>query len=187
MHFLYFPRKRKKIGKKWIKLEKKAALQNMTSEQKMNLLQSFKQNMMEEELEITEDNKQEFSSLYLEYQSSQKNIKSVFQPRKDFENLTEEEAIKELDASFDIGQKLLDNKRIYAKKFQKIMKPQQVLQMFDNEGRMRSKVRDRNQQIESRQSRPSFRNESVPSRNRNDQNARQNAAPTRQRSAPNRR
>ena len=177
---------KEKDWKKMDKTEKKAALQIMTSEEKMNLLQSFKQNMMEEELEIPEENKQEFSALYLEYQNSQKNIKNVFKPRKNLENLSDEEAIKELDASFDVGQKLLDNKREYSKKFQKVMKPQQVLEFFENEGRMRAKVRDRNQEVQSRNQEPKFRNENVPSRIRNNQNSREISVPSREVSTPRR-
>lgn len=148
-------------GKNWKEMninEKKAELKNMSSDQKMKLLQSFKQNLMVEELEIPDINKEEFSALYTEYQSSQKSIKSKFQHRKDFEDLTDEEAILELDTSFEVGQKLLDNKREYSKKFQRIMKPQQVLELFENEGKMRAKVRERNQEVQSRRTTPTFRN-----------------------------
>ncbi|MFC6266751.1 hypothetical protein [Frigoriflavimonas asaccharolytica] len=138
-------------GKDWKKMsteEKKAELNKMTSEEKIKLMQGFKQNLVEEQLEIKDTNREAFSALYNNYQSSQRDIKNTFRPSKDFENMTDEEAILELDKSFEVGQKLLNNKKEYAKKFQKIIKPQQVLELFESEGRMRAKVRERNQEVE---------------------------------------
>lgn len=140
-------------GKDWKKLsneEKKEELKKMSSEEKMKLMQGFKQNLVEEQLEISDSNKEEFGALYNNYQSSQRDIRNTFRPRKDFENMTDQEAVLELETSFEVGQKLLNNKKEYAKKFQKIIKPQQVLELFENEGRMRAKVRERNQEVQGR-------------------------------------
>lgn len=150
------------------KTERQAALENMTSDQKMHLLQNIKQNMMLEELNIPEKDKQKFNELYLECQNNQRKIKNAFEARTDYENLTDEEAVKELNASFDVGQKLLDTKRECANKFLKIMRPQQVLQMFENEGRMRSKVRDRKDEIEKKESESRSQNENSRSKSNDD-------------------
>ena len=169
-------------GKDWKKLnkeEKKATLKGMTSEQKMNLLNSFKQNLIEEQLDIPEKSKEEFSVLYEDYQTSQRNIKNSFQRRKDLQNMTDEEAVNELDKSFEVGQRLLDNKKDYAKKFQRVMKPQQILQMFENEGRIRSKVRARNQELQNRNQEPRYQSQDPGNQNRSSDNSRGNSAPRR--------
>lgn len=158
------------------KNEKVKAIKNMTPDQKMNLLQGFRQNLIIEDLQIPENKQQEFSALYDEYQKSQRNIKSNFQRAENFENLNDAEAQKELDASFEVGQKLLDNKKEYSKKFQKVMKPQQVLQLFESEGKMRTKVRERNQDVQSRRAEPSFRNQNSGNPSRNMQNRQPNSS-----------
>lgn len=158
------------------KNEKVKAIKNMTPDQKMNLLQGFRQNLIIEDLQIPENKQQEFSALYDEYQKSQRNIKSNFQRAENFENLNDAEAQKELDASFEVGQKLLDNKKEYSKKFQKVIKPQQVLQMFESEGKMRTKVRERNQDVQSRRAEQSFRNQDSSTQGRNMQNRQPNSS-----------
>lgn len=158
------------------KNEKLKAIKNMTPDQKMNLLQGIKQNLIIEDLQIPENKQQEFSALYDEYQKSQRNIKSNFQRAENFENLNDAEAQKELDASFEVGQKLLDNKKEYSKKFQKVIKPQQVLQMFESEGKMRTKVRERNQDVQSRRAEQSFRNQDSGTQDRNMQNRQPNSS-----------
>lgn len=158
------------------KNEKVKAIKNMTPDQKMNLLQGFRQNLIIEDLQIPENKQQEFSALYDEYQKSQRNIKSNFQRAENFENLNDAEAQKELDASFEVGQKLLDNKKEYSKKFQKVIKPQQVLQMFESEGKMRTKVRERSQDVQSRRAEQSFRNQDSSTQGRNMQNRQPNSS-----------
>lgn len=158
------------------KNEKVKAIKNMTPDQKMNLLQGFRQNLIIEDLQIPENKQQEFSALYDEYQKSQRNIKSNFQRAENFENLNDAEAQKELDASFEVGQKLLDNKKEYSKTFQKVIKPQQVLQMFESEGKMRTKVRERSQDVQSRRAEQSFRNQDSSTQGRNMQNRQPNSS-----------
>ena len=62
---------------------------------------------------------------------------------KNLENLSDEEATKRLNQSFDVGQQLLNNRRAYAEKFLKILSPQQVLTLFQTEGKMREKMLDK--------------------------------------------
>lgn len=79
----------------------------------------------------------------LNIREKQNNIKSRFKPSEDYDNMSDEEATKQLNESFDVGQQLLDNRKIYAQKFFKVLKPQQVLQMYQTEGKMRSKILDK--------------------------------------------
>ena len=50
-----------------------------------------------------------------------------------------------LNQSFDLGQQLLNNRKVYADKFLKILTPQQVLKLFNQEGRMSEKFMERRQ------------------------------------------
>ena len=123
--------------------ERKAIIQKMSPQERMSLLKQFRQNMVVSELDIPENNQEQFKSLYSEYQEKQNEIKSKFKPNEDYENMSDEEAKQQLNQSFEVGQQLLDNRRAYSQKFMKVIKPQQVLQMYQTEGRMRNKILDR--------------------------------------------
>ena len=125
--------------------QRKEVIQKMSPQEKMSLLKQFRENMMVSELDVPQTDQQEFKTLYAEYQEKQNSIKSRFKLSKDYENMSDEEAKRQLNESFDIGQQLLDNRKIYAQKFMKVLKPQQVLQMYQTEGKMRSKILDKKQ------------------------------------------
>ena len=125
--------------------QRKEVIQKMSPQEKMSLLKQFRENMMVSELDVPQTDQQEFKTLYAEYQEKQNSIKSKFKSSEDYENMSDDEAKRQLNESFDIGQQLLDNRKIYAQKFLKVLKPQQVLQMYQTEGKMRSKILDKKQ------------------------------------------
>ena len=61
------------------------------------------------------------STLLKEYLESQKTIKNKFRADFSQENLSDAEAKKMLNQSFDLGQQLLNNRKVYADKFLKIL------------------------------------------------------------------
>lgn len=123
--------------------QRQELINKMSSEEKINLLRTFRQRMMIDELEVPEAKQEEFKTLYDEYQESQTKIKGKFQPNPNYNTMTDQEAKAELEKSFIVGQELLNNRKKYAEKFQKVVKPQQVLEMFQSEGKMRNRVIDR--------------------------------------------
>ena len=123
--------------------ERKAIIQKMSPQERMSLLKQFRQNMVVSQLDVPQNDQEEFKQLYNEYQEKQNEIKSKFKPNEDYENMSDEEAKQQLNQSFEVGQQLLDNRRAYSQKFMKVIKPQQVLQMYQTEGRMRNKILDR--------------------------------------------
>ncbi len=125
--------------------ERKQAIQQMNPEQRMGLLQQFREDMVVSELEVPQDDQEEFKTLYAEYQEKQNAIKSKFKSENTYENMTDAQAKQQLNESFDIGQQLLDNRKMYADKFMKLITPQQVLRMYQTEGKMRNKILDRKQ------------------------------------------
>lgn len=122
--------------------QRKEIINKMSPEERMHLLKQFKEEMIISELDIPAEKQAEFKGLYSEYQEKQKEIKNKFQPEKDYDSLSDDEAQKKLNESFETGQQLLNNRKIYAEKFLKIIKPQQVLQLYQTEGMMRNKVID---------------------------------------------
>ncbi len=120
--------------------QRKQMIQKMNPKDRTLLLNQFRENMMITELEVPQNDESEFKSLYAEYQQKQSEIKSKFKADADYENMSDEEATKQLDESFEIGQELLDNRKKYAQKFLQVIKPQQVLQMYQTEGKMRNKI-----------------------------------------------
>jgi hypothetical protein len=130
--------------------QRKELINKMKPEERVQLLKQFRENMMVEELEVPEDKKSDFKNLYNEYQESQRQIKEKFKSSQNYEGLNDSEAKKELERSFELGQQLLDNRKRYSEKFQKVVKPQQILEMFQNEGMMRSKIMNRKNEDQNR-------------------------------------
>lgn len=125
--------------------QRKEVIQKMKPEERILLLKEFREKMIISELAVPENNQPEFKILYSEYQDKQNEIKAKFAPKEDYENMSEEEATTQLNQSFDVGQQLLDNRKNYAEKFVKVITPQQVLRMYQTEGRMRNKILDKKQ------------------------------------------
>jgi hypothetical protein len=125
--------------------QRKVIIQNMSPRERKTVLQEFRENMMVSSLAVPQNTQGDFKTLYSEYQEKQNSIKSKFKSGGDYENMSDEEAKKQLNESFEVGQQLLDNRKIYAEKFLKVIKPQQVLQMYHTEGKMRNKIIEKKQ------------------------------------------
>ncbi|PZU13736.1 MAG: hypothetical protein DI622_13905, partial [Chryseobacterium sp.] len=67
---------------------------------------------------------------------------------------TDEEAKAKLQQSFEVGQKLLDNRKKYAEKMQQVIPCQKVLKLFQSEGMMRDKMNERKPHGNDNNSRP---------------------------------
>ena len=125
--------------------QRKVIIQNMSPRERKTVLQEVRENMMVSSLAVPPNTQGDFKTLYSEYQEKQNSIKSKFKSGGDYENMSDEEAKKQLNESFEVGQQLLDNRKIYAEKFLKVIKPQQVLQMYHTEGKMRNKIIEKKQ------------------------------------------
>ena len=123
--------------------EKREVVNNMSTKERSLFLQKMKENIVIDDIDISADKQDEFKALYAEYQANQKQIKEKFLVENNIANLSDEEATRRLNQSFDIGQQLLNNRRTYADKFLKILTPQQVLKLFQTEGKMREKLLDK--------------------------------------------
>lgn len=123
--------------------ERKEAVSNMSVKDRSVFLQNIKQNIVIDDLDIPKEKQDEFKKMYAEYQNNQKQIKEKFHVDKNLDNLSDDEAMKRLNQSFEVGQQLLDNRKTYADKFLKILTPQQVLTLFQTEGKMRDKMLDK--------------------------------------------
>jgi hypothetical protein len=123
--------------------ERKAVIQKMNPKERTLLLNQFKENMMVAELEVPKAKEEEFKRLYSEYQEKQAEIKRKFKADTNYANISDEDATKQIQESFEIGEQLLENRKKYAQKFMKVIKPQQVLQMYQTEGKMRNKILDK--------------------------------------------
>ncbi|MPT46221.1 MAG: hypothetical protein E2599_23380, partial [Klebsiella sp.] len=118
------------------------------------LLTKFRNNMVMENLNIDPSDKTEFTEIYNEYLDRQRQIKSQFNSNFDPEALSDEEAKAKLQQSFEVGQKLLDNRKKYAEKMQQVIPCQKVLKLFQSEGMMRDKMNERKPHGNDNNSRP---------------------------------
>ncbi|WP_426476542.1 hypothetical protein ACP3T3_14525 [Chryseobacterium sp. CBSDS_008] len=131
----------------WKKMDpkqRKEIINNLSPEERKELLKKFRNNMIMDNLNVDPDDKAEFTQLYNEYLDSQKQIKSQFNSNFDPETLTDEEAKAKLQQSFELGQKLLDNRKKYADKMQQVIPCQKVLKLFQSEKMMKDKMDERN-------------------------------------------
>lgn len=125
--------------------ERKEAIRQMAPKDRMELLRQYREDIIIAELNVPQQKQPEFKSLYNEFQEKQSAIRKKFVPRENYDQLSNDEATKQLEQSFEIGQQLLDNRKAYSKKFTEVISPQQVLKMYQTEGRMRKKILDKKQ------------------------------------------
>ena len=134
--------------------QRKEVINNLSPEERKALLTKFRNNMVMENLNIDPSDKTEFTEIYNEYLDSQRQIKSQFNSNFDPEALSDEEAKAKLQQSFEVGQKLLDNRKKYAEKMQQVIPCQKVLKLFQSEGMMRDKMNERKPHGNDNNSRP---------------------------------
>lgn len=120
--------------------QRKEVIKKMTPEEREKVFFTLRENAVMSDLNIPKEKKEEFKNLFQEYQNKQKEIKVKFVPRSDYDKMSEEEARKQLKTSFEVGQQLLDNRKHYAERMQQVVPPQQVLKMFENEGKVRGQM-----------------------------------------------
>ena len=123
--------------------QRKEVINSLSPEERKALLTQFRNNMVMDNLDIDPGDKEEFTDIYNEYLESQKQIKNQFNSNFNPEKLSDEEAKAKLQQSFEVGQKLLDNRKKYADKMQQVIPCQKVLKLFQTEGMMREKVNER--------------------------------------------
>ena len=125
--------------------QRRATVKNLTTVEKNQLIQNIKKNIMIDEIKVKEEHQEEFQKIFEEYNNSQNSIKESFRDNKSkkIEALSDEEARLKLNQSFEVGQKLIENRKAYATKFLQFLTPQQVLKLFQTEGKVRDKVIDK--------------------------------------------
>ena len=127
--------------------QRREIIKKMSPEQRQKLMEDATIIMAIRKLTIPPEKQDAFKKLMSEYIQSQKTIKDKFKPDFSKENLSDAEAKKMLNQSFQLGQELLDNRKVYADKFLKILTPQQVLKLFHQEGKLREKFMERRERM----------------------------------------
>ena len=128
--------------------QRRELIRKMTPEQRHQLMEDAAVMMAIKKLQVPAEKQDAFKKLLIEYNQSQKNIKNKFKEDFSKENISDAEAKNLLTQSFQLGQELLDNRKIYADKFLKILTPQQVLKLFSHEGKMRENFMERREKME---------------------------------------
>lgn len=124
--------------------QRREYIKNLSPEQRKKLMEDAATMMAIRKLQIPEEKQDAFKKLFSEYVQSQKAIKDKFKSaRVTGQELSDADAKKLLDQSFELGQQLLNNRKLYTEKFLKILTPQQVLKLFNHEGQIREKLMER--------------------------------------------
>ena len=138
--------------------QRREYIKKMTPEQRHQLMEDAAVMMAIKKLEVPAEKQEAFKKLLIEYTQSQKTIKNKFKADFSKENISDAEAKKLLYQSFQLGQELIDNRKIYAEKFLKILTPQQVLKLFNHEGKMREKFMERREKMDPKKGRGPMHN-----------------------------
>lgn len=121
--------------------KRKELLSSLTTSEKRALIREYRYGILIGELNIEGVDKQTaFKKIFDEYQMEQRKIKDTFNPSFEAEKLSDDEAVSKLEQSFVVGEKLMESRRKYAKELQKVLSPQQILKLFQNEGALREKM-----------------------------------------------
>lgn len=120
--------------------QRKEIMAKLSPEQLKEIYKKFREEMLIKELELTEQQKEPFLKIFDEYHRKQREVKEKFKGTSNPLTLSEAEAQTKLKESFEVGEQMLENRKIYAKKLEKVLKPQQILKLFKSEGLMREKM-----------------------------------------------
>ena len=112
--------------------KRQAVINSLPPDERKALLTDLRNKMVLDMLDVAPKDKDEFTEVYNEYLDNQKKIMKQFNSDFDPEKLSEEEAKQKLQQSFELGQKLLDNKKKYAEKMQTVIPCQKVLKLFNS-------------------------------------------------------
>ena len=130
--------------------QRREYIRSLSPEQRRKLMEDAAAMMAIRKLQIPEEKQDTFKKLLTEFSQSQKAIKDKFKTTKvSNQNLSDADAKKMLDQSFELGLQLLNNRKLYTEKFLKILTPQQVLKLFSHEGQMREKMMQRREKLEN--------------------------------------
>ena len=127
--------------------QRKEYIKQMPPEQRGKLMENAIVNMTIRNLMVSEEKQDAFKKLLKEYHESQRAIKDNFKSNFSKDNLSDADAKKTLEQSFELGQQLLDNRKLYADKFLKILTPQQVLKLFSQEKKMHEKMMEKRKEM----------------------------------------
>ncbi|WP_124641389.1 MULTISPECIES: hypothetical protein [Amniculibacterium] len=132
------------------KEQRKEAFDKLSMSEKKMFIRQMREDHLVKELQVSPSNDKQFRQLFHEYMESQRVIKDRFKHPEDSDKMTEQEAKLELENSFVVGQKLMDNRKKYTQEFLKILSPKQVLKLFHNEMKMREKIDQHRKRTEDR-------------------------------------
>lgn len=103
---------------------------DMSPEERKAFFHKVKTEQLIRELDIPKEKEEKARNLFMEYFQSLDMITKEFKLLKKDENISDEEARNKIKQGFEIAQKLLDNRKLYADKFLEILTPQQVLKVY---------------------------------------------------------
>lgn len=99
---------------------------------------------LKRQLNINEEDKEEFTKLYLAYFKESNAIKASGRntSNKTNKELSDKEVRDRIMLSFDKSEEILTLKRAYYEKFEKVLSPRQILKMYKTEETIRTRITD---------------------------------------------
>jgi hypothetical protein len=113
-----------------------------------------------EKLQLTPEESQNFWPLYNEYQDKEKSIRKSFRDDKSLELMSDAEAEKLIESTFDMEEKLLVLKKEYYQKMRKVLPVRKVALLSRIERQFKERL------LEEWRNRQQDRQQTLPRRNR---------------------
>lgn len=132
---------------KMSKEQRQEYMKTLTPEQRKTVLGEAMTSLVIRKLDIPVEKQEAFKKVYKDYKSSQRLIREKFKPNDNVAVMTEEEAKAKLYQNFELSQTLLDHRKTYTEKFLKVISAKQVLQLFEQERKMRQQYQNRKQKM----------------------------------------
>lgn len=120
--------------------QKREFVSKLSPKEKLVLMEKMKEDYVLKKLNLPSNKIEDFRLLYRNYRDEQIHIKNRFKAKANYNTLNDLEAEQELENSFKLGLELIEHRKKYTEKFRKIIKSQQILELFHIEGKFRAQA-----------------------------------------------
>lgn len=132
---------------KMSKEERQGYMKTLSPEQRKAVLGEAMISLTIKKLEIPSEKQETFKKIYKEFKDGQKLIRNKFKSVPNKAITTDDMAKSKLYQNFELSQALLDHRKTYTEKFLKVISAKQVLQLFEQERKMRQQYQNRKQKM----------------------------------------
>ncbi|QCX53141.1 hypothetical protein [Elizabethkingia sp. JS20170427COW] len=119
-------------------------------EQRIEELHKAKIDYITSELELSNEQRGNFETIYNNYDNSQRQLFSSFEKRVRLIPSNNQQAREKIFAGFELSQKFLDLRKSYAEEFLKVISPMQLDRFYKIEKKLSRKIQEKKHEKEEK-------------------------------------